>query len=155
MSALINLYGESRFLGNDADEESNFISIIHELTLYWPKLLTTQVNDTSRPCVTVRLSKGWRNSGSGSVSCPRPEHIKHFTWHAFHIISHGNSPLTNVITMRMLKRVLMMAFWMNRTISIFYTHGHKFSRSAFNIWQRDSAEHNFRDFMSQQIFLQL
>lgn len=43
-----------------------------QLTLYWPKLLTTQVNCTSRPCVAVRLSSGWRNSGSCSVVCPRP-----------------------------------------------------------------------------------
>lgn len=156
------------------------------LTLYWPKLLTTQVNDTSRPCVTVRLSKGARNSGSGSVVCPRPVSrdinfltcISHYIMGWFvnyvtlffgflnltkiklristfkvkkfqkisksfvpnffsrklkknhkkrdvtyeptqRLFSLVNSPFTNVITMRMWKSVLMMAFWINRTISIF------------------------------------
>lgn len=42
-------------------------------TLYEDRWFTTQVKDTSRPCVTVWFSKGARNSGSisGFVgTCP-------------------------------------------------------------------------------------
>lgn len=35
----------------------------HYYTRYWPKSFTTHVNDTSRPCVTVKLSNGAKNSG--------------------------------------------------------------------------------------------
>lgn len=97
-------------------------NVNERLTLYWPKLLTTQVNWTSRPCVTVRLSNGWRNSGSCSIVCPRPVRdltsISHYRHRQNIQINHMNSPFTNVITRRMWKRDLMMACWIKRTISI-------------------------------------
>lgn len=34
------------------------------LALYCPKLFTMHVNDTSRPCGTVKLSNGAKNTGS-------------------------------------------------------------------------------------------
>lgn len=43
------------------------------LTLYPPKLFTMHVNDTSRPCGTVKLSSGAKNSGSAVTARPEPK----------------------------------------------------------------------------------